>query len=98
MSNIEEVIKTALTQLEESGDIVITASSPEPIAEKMIGSLGSSLGALLDGEEYRAVTNSLNALVNDVKVDDRDFQTIIGLDKSELGEVLDKLIKHMPPL
>ena len=98
MSNIKEVISTALNQLEESGDIVITTSSSEPIAEKIIGTLGSSLGALLDGEEYRAVTNSLNALVNDVKVDDRDFQTIIGLDKSELEEVLDKLVKHMPPL
>lgn len=98
MNNINEVISSALTQLEESGDIVITTSSPDPIAEKIIGSLGSSIGALLQGEEYRAVTNSLHALVNDVKVDDRDFQTLIGLDKNELQEVLDKLVKHMPPL
>ncbi|MCG9770845.1 hypothetical protein L1D59_19800 [Pseudoalteromonas piscicida] len=98
MSNINEIIITALGQLEDTGDIVITTSSPEPIAEKLIGNIGSCLGTLLNGEEYRAVTNSLNVLVNGVKVDDKDFQTIIGLDKRDMEKVLDKLVKHMPPL
>jgi len=98
MNNITEAINKALTRLEEKGDIVITTTTLEPIAEEIIGAIGSYMDDLLDGNEYRAVTNSLNVLVNDVVVNSGNFQTIIGLDKNELKCVLEKLISHIPKL
>jgi len=98
MNNITEAINKALVRLEEEGDIVITTTTLEPIVEEIVGSIGSCINDLLDGNEYRAVTNSLNILVNGVVVNNENFQTIIGLDKNELEGVLEKLVSKIPKL
>lgn len=53
--------------------------------------LGSDIKSLLNDDEFRAVLNSLNVLIHDVKLDDRYFHTIIGINKEDLKTVFDKL-------
>lgn len=86
-SKVSEVLKS----LEDSGDIVITTTMPSLIVDKVVGALGSNFQSTLNDNEFRAVLNSLNVLAHDVKLDSRDFQTIIGIEKEELKVVFDKL-------
>ncbi len=92
--NIEEIkekVSEALKGLEESGDIVITTATPNLVVNKVVEALGSDTKNLLNDDEFRAVLNSLNVLAHDVKLDSRDFQTIIGIEKEDLKTVFDKL-------
>ena len=92
--NTEEIklkIGEALKNLEESGDIVITTAIPNAVVNKLVEALGSDTQSLLNDDEFRAVLNSLNVLAHDVKLDSRDFQTIIGIEKDDLKVVFDKL-------
>ena len=90
-ADMELKIHKALNDLEESGDIVITTSTPNVITKKIIKTIGYSAKNLLNDYEYRAVLNSLNVLAHDVKLDDNDFQTIVGVERDDLIVVYDKL-------
>lgn len=97
--NTEEIklkVSEALKILEQSGDIVITTATPNAVVDKFVEALGSSAQSLLNDDEFRAVLNSLNVLAHDVKLDSRDFQTIIGIEKDDLKVVFDKLAKASP--
>lgn len=91
---VEEIkikVIEALKELEESGDIVITTALPDAVVNKVVEALGCSALSLLSDDEYRAVVNSLNVLSHDVNLDNRNFQTIIGIEKEDLKIVSDKL-------
>ena len=91
--NIEEIkskVSNVLKGLEESGDIVITTVTPNLVVNKIVEALGGHTKSLLNDDEFRAVLNSLNVLVHDIKLDSRNFQTIIGIEKEDLKAVLDK--------
>lgn len=94
--SIEELkpkISNALEKLEASGDIMITTSTPNTVVDSLIGAMGHNIKSLLSDDEFFAITNCLNVLIHDVELDDRDFQTIIGIEKNDLKFVLDKLVQ-----
>lgn len=86
-------ISEALKNLEDSGDIMITTSTPNIIVDKLLKALGKDLENLLNDMEFSTVINCLNVSSNDIKLDDKDFQTIIGIEKEDLKSVLDKLVR-----
>ena len=88
---IKSKISKTLKSLEDSGDIVITTTMPNLVVDKVVGALGGNVQSTLNDDEFRAVLNSLNVLAHDIKLDSRDFQTIIGIEKEELKVVFDKL-------
>lgn len=94
--NIEEItlkISEILTNLESSGDIMITTSTPNTVIDSFVAALKENVRDSLNDAEFNAVTNSLNVLTHDIKLDSRNFQTIIGISKYDLEIVLDKLLK-----
>ena len=95
-TEMELKVNKALNDLEESGDIVITTTTPSVITRKVVEAIGYNVQNLLNDEEYRAVLNSLNVLAHDVKLDNNDFQTIIGIERSSLKTVYDKLATTCP--
>jgi len=90
-----ELVKIKLTdvlsELEKAGEIVVTSTTPNTVVEKIAASLGQQMESVLEDDEFRAILNSLNVIVHDIKLDDRDFQSIIGIEKDKLKSVLDKL-------
>lgn len=86
-------ISEALKNLEDSGDIMITTSTPNVVVNKLLKALGKDLENLLNDMECSAVINCLNVSSHDIKLDDKDFQTIIGIEKEDLKSVLDKLVR-----
>lgn len=94
--NIEEVklrISSALSESEKLGDIMITTSTPNVVVDNLLKALGKDLENLLNDIEFSAVQNCLNVLYHDVKLDNQDFQTTIGIEKKDLKSVLDKLVE-----
>ena len=92
--NLEQVrikLRDVLAELEEAEEIVVTSTTPVTVVEKIATSLGRDMESVLDDDEFKAVLNSLNVLVHNIKLDDRDFQSIIGIEKDELKAVFDKL-------
>lgn len=92
--NLEQVkikLLDVLAELEEAEEIVVTSTTSVTLVEKIAASLGREMKSVLDDDEFKAVLNSLNVLVHNIKLDDRDFQSIIGIEKDELKAVLDKL-------
>ena len=80
-----------LAELEEAGEIVVASTTPVVVVEKIAKRMGREIESVLNDDEFKAVLNSLNVLVHNIKLDDRDFQSIIGTEKDELRVVLDKL-------
>ena len=80
-----------LAELEEAGEIVVASTTPVVVVEKIAKRMGREIESVLNDDEFKAVLNSLNVLVHNIKLDDRDFQSIIGIEKDELRVVLDKL-------
>jgi hypothetical protein len=91
IENIKEKIVNAINKLESSGDIVVTTTTPNTIIDKVVEALGNNLSNHLNDDEFRAILNCLNVLAYDVKLDARDFQTVIGVEKDELKLIFDKL-------
>lgn len=94
--NVEELrlnISETLKNLEASGDIMITTSTPNTVVNTLLETLGKDIENLLNDMEFSAVINCLNVLSHDIKLDDKDFQTIIGIEKEDLKRVLDKLVR-----
>jgi len=92
--NLEQVkikLLDVLAELEEAEEIVVTSTTSVNVVEKIAASLGREMESVLDEDEFKAVLNSLNVLVHNIKLDDRDFQSIIGIEKDELKAVFDKL-------
>lgn len=91
MHEIKLKISETLEELEKSGDIVVTSVAPNVVINKFLDTIGDDISLFLDEDQYGAVLNSLNVLISGVKVDNRDFQTIIGLEKYELQNIFDVL-------
>jgi hypothetical protein len=84
-------LNNTLRALEESGDIIITTATPNTVVDRILEGLTDNVHRVLNDEEIRAVLNTLNVLSHNVSLDDRDFQTVIGVDRSELNMIWDKL-------
>lgn len=86
-------VDAVLQEFEELGELVLTSSNQRGISKRILNSLGVSLDQSLSENELIAVLNSINAVLNGVKVDDFDFATIIGVSKDELTEIFETLKK-----
>ena len=91
IDDVRELIRKTISDLEESGDIVITTPIENKVSNEIAKSIHKEIPLLVTEIEFSAITNSLNSLLHNIKPDDRDFQTIIGITKEELAVVLDKL-------
>ena len=92
--NLEQVkikLLDVLAELEEAEEIVVASTTSVTVVEKIAASLDREMESVLDDDEFKAVLNSLNVLVHNIKLDDRDFQSIIGIERYELKVVFDKL-------
>lgn len=96
--NVEELrlnIGEALKNLEASGDIMITTSTPNTVVDTLLKTLGKDIESLLNEDEFFAVLNCLASLADGRRLDDWDFQTLTGIDKKGLKLVLDRLRKDL---
>jgi hypothetical protein len=84
-------LNNTLRALEESGDIIITTATPNTVVDRILEDLTDNVHRVLNDEEISAVLNTLNVLSHNINLDDRDFQTVIGVDRSELNMIWDKL-------
>ena len=82
-----------LLDLENSGDIILTTSTPNMLVERIVRTIENYKINSINEEEFIAIQNSLNVLIHGIQLDDRDFQTIIGIEKTDLKNVLNKLSK-----
>ena len=82
-----------LVDLENSEDIILTTSTPNMVVERIVKTIENYKTNSINEEELIAIQNSLNVLIHGIQLDDRDFQTIIGIEKTDLKNVLNKLSK-----
>lgn len=85
-------LKQSLECLEKNDDIIITDSNSELVIAYLYRNIVDTVTLNLSEHEYHAITNALNVLICDIKLDDNDFQTIIGMSKDKLEVVLHKLL------
>ncbi len=94
--NVEELklnISEALKNLEASGEIMITTSTPNTVVDTLLETLGKDIESLLNENEFYAVLNCLSSLADGRRLDDWDFQTITGIERDDLKLVLNRLYK-----
>lgn len=84
-------VLNALLELESEGEIVITTTMPESLANRIVDSVHTDIPNIISGEEASAITNGMNALLHDIRPDNRDFQTIIGIPKDKFRTLQTKL-------
>ncbi|WP_286266997.1 hypothetical protein [Thalassotalea atypica] len=90
-STLKDVIIESLKELEADGDIVISTTTPSTVIDKLVHAVTKVYPTTLTKDELAAIKNSVNVTCEGFKLDDEDFQTHIGLTKSELEVVLSKL-------
>lgn len=91
-------IQNVLKNLEESGDIVVTSSSNNLIAERIFEAIGTDVHSLLSDEELDIVLRSLNFLIDDSKMGQREFQKTMGFQKNKLPAIHHKLQPQKCPI
>jgi hypothetical protein len=90
-STLKDVLIESLKEIEADGDIVISTTTPSVVINKLVEAVGRVYPVDLTEDEFAAVKNSVNVTCEGLKLDDWDFQTHIGLTKTELKAVLNKL-------
>ncbi len=94
-TNMDSVVKQAiadtLNEMIESQDIMITASTENIVLEKLFNAVQSVSPNMLSSKELGGIKNALNAHDLGFKLDENDFQTIVGLTKEELKIASKKL-------
>ena len=90
-SIVKEVIEKTIQELEKSGDIVITTSIQNRISQKLFNAVQEVSPNMLTPQELGGILNAINTTVSGVRLDDNDFQTIVGISKEELQDVATKL-------
>lgn len=91
-SILKLILKQSLEFLEKNDDIIITDSNSELVIEYLYRNIVDTVTLNLCEDEFYAITNALNVLICEIKLDNNDFQTIIGLSKDKLEVVLHKLL------
>ncbi|UTZ22004.1 hypothetical protein [Vibrio campbellii] len=90
-SVVKEALLKALRELENSGEIVVVHPSVNAVAGKLNLAVQEVSPNMLTAQELGGIISALNANNLGFGLDDRDFQTIIGLTKEELKAATDKL-------
>ncbi|GLR72667.1 hypothetical protein [Agaribacter marinus] len=90
-SELEKILTESLNELESSGDIVISTTTPNVVIDKLVQAVSNVYPITLTELELSAVKNAVHVTYSGFKLDDWDFQTHIGLTKDELAVVFKKL-------
>ena len=90
-SVVKEAIAQSLSDLIENQDILITSSTENIVLEKIFNAVQSVSPNMLSEKELGGIINALNVPDLGFKLDENDFQTIIGLTKEELKIASNKL-------
>ena len=90
-SIVKEAIVRTIKELEESGDLVVVNPIENAVANKLFEAVQEVSPNLLSAAELGGIINALNAHNLGFGLDDNDFQTIIGLTKTELEVATSKL-------
>lgn len=88
---VKDVLIKAITELEESGDLVVVNQIENAVANKLFNAIKKVSPNMLSASELGGIINALNAHQLGFGLDDRDFQTIIGISKEELQATAKKL-------
>ena len=90
-SVVKEAIAQSLSDLIENQDILITTSTENIVLEKIFNAVQAVNPNMLSEKELGGIINALNVPDLGFKLDENDFQTIIGLTKEELKIASNKL-------
>jgi len=90
-SVVKQAIADVLNEMVESQDIMITTTTENVVLEKLFNAVQSVSPNMLTPQELGGIINALNAPDLGFKLDENDFQTIIGLTKEELKNASQKL-------
>ena len=90
-SIVKEAIVRTIKELEESGDLVVVNPIENAVANKLFEAVQEVSPNLLSSAELGGIINALNAHNLGFGLDGNDFQTIIGLTKTELAVATSKL-------
>ncbi|MDN3617225.1 hypothetical protein ACFFUS_20425 [Vibrio gallaecicus] len=90
-SVVKEALLKALRELENSDEIVVVHPSISAVADKLSLAVQEVSPNELTVKELGGIINALNANNLGFGLDDRDFQTIIGLTREELKAATEKL-------
>ena len=90
-SVVKEAIAQSLSDLIENQDILITTSTENIVLEKIFNAVQAVSPNMLSEKELGGIINALNVPGLGFKLDENDFQTIIGLTKEELKIASNKL-------
>jgi hypothetical protein len=94
-SVVQEVLIRAVKELDESGDIVVVNPIENAVAIKLFKKIQEVSPNMLTASELGGIINALNANKLGFGLDERDFETIVGISKEKLAEAVEKL-KAMP--
>jgi hypothetical protein len=90
-SEVFEILIEAVKRLEQSGDIVVVNPIENIVANRILISIEKYIPNMLSDDELKGIVNAIGAHQLGFALDDRDFQTIIGLTKRELEVAGEKL-------
>ena len=90
-SVVKEVLIKAVKELDESGDIVVVNPIENAVAIKLFEKVQEVSPNLLTASELGGIINALSAHKLGFGLDERDFETIVGISKEKLAEAVEKL-------
>ena len=90
-SEIKDVLIKVIKELESSGDIIVVNPAEDFVADKLFLAVQKYSQNMVSSDELNGIINAANAHKLSFKLDDNDFQTIIGLTKVELDIAISKL-------
>ena len=90
-SVVKEVLIKAVQELEASGEIVVINPIENAVAVRLFEKVQKVSPNLLAARELGGIVNALNAHNLGFNLDERDFETIVGISKQELAVAVEKL-------
>lgn len=90
-SEIMDLLVQVVRELEESGDIVVVNPNRSFVPKKIFTVIERFVPSMLSRDELTGIVNVIGAHQLGFALDDRDFQTIIGVTKEELNVAARKL-------
>jgi len=86
-----ELLVQVINEMEKSGDIVVVNPIENSVPKTILSSIEKFVPSMLSRNELIGIENAIGAHQLGFGLDDRDFQTIIGLTKEELDAAAEKL-------
>ncbi|MES2819947.1 MAG: hypothetical protein V4812_13280 [Pseudomonadota bacterium] len=88
---VHQAIVATLERLEHNLDLLITSSQPSTVGHALTQAVLGVSPHLLSSHEYAALLAGLRVLCAGYRLDDAQFQRHVGMSRSELGSLVQKL-------